>query len=169
MERLMQKQSGFTLIELLLVLAIIGIISAIAVPALLGQRERAKMQATKDNTANVVADLQATLDGLSDAPSERRTDLPQTNYAGDLKAMADEAITFVTTRPNYSGAKNPYQNGAPVYVISAAVASATGTAGNVYVDSTGVTAAAGGYIHVVGNYRDAKGAYTTMAKDVSVN
>ena len=38
----MKKQSGFTLIELLLVLAIIGIISAIAIPALLGQRERAK-------------------------------------------------------------------------------------------------------------------------------
>ena len=38
----MKKQSGFTLIELLLVLAIIGIISAIAIPALLGQRARAR-------------------------------------------------------------------------------------------------------------------------------
>ena len=169
MERLMQKQSGFTLIELLLVLAIIGIISAIAVPALLGQRERAKMQATKDNTANIIADLQATLDGLSDAPSERRTDLPQTNYNGDLKAMAVEAIDFVVTRPNYSGAKNPYQNGLPVYLKLPAAASSTATAGNVYVDSADVTAAAGGYIHVTGNYRDAKGAYTFMAKDVSVN
>lgn len=34
---------GFTLVELLLVLAIIGIISTIAIPALLGQRRRARV------------------------------------------------------------------------------------------------------------------------------
>ena len=38
----MRKQSGVTLIELLLVLAIIGIISAIAIPSFLGQRHRAR-------------------------------------------------------------------------------------------------------------------------------
>ena len=43
----MKRQSGFTLIELLLVLAIIGIISAIAIPALLGQREKAKVKAVQ--------------------------------------------------------------------------------------------------------------------------
>ncbi len=37
------RQSGFTLIELLLVLAIIAIISGIAIPAFLGQRRRARV------------------------------------------------------------------------------------------------------------------------------
>lgn len=53
----MKKQSGFTLIELLLVLAIIGIISAIAIPALLSQRARARDKAATDNMVGRVSDL----------------------------------------------------------------------------------------------------------------
>jgi len=53
----MKKQSGFTLIELLLVLAIIGIISAIAIPALLSQRARARDKAAIDNMVGRVGDL----------------------------------------------------------------------------------------------------------------
>ncbi|MBS1767680.1 MAG: prepilin-type N-terminal cleavage/methylation domain-containing protein [Acidobacteria bacterium] len=53
----MHRQSGFTLIELLLVLAIIGIISAIAIPALLSQRARARDKAAQENAAGRVGDL----------------------------------------------------------------------------------------------------------------
>lgn len=166
----MKSQTGFTLIELLLVLAIIGIISAIAVPALLGQRERAKMQSTKENVASILTDLQGTLDMLSDAPSERRADLPQVDFGGDLHAMADRAVTYILAQTNYAQAKNPYQNGQKVYVVQdGAPTPGVDTAGFVYISTGDVGASIGGYLHVVGVYRDAKGAYTALQKDISVN
>ena len=63
----MKKQSGFTLIELLLVLAIIGIISAIAIPALLGQRARARDKATISNMDGRVGDLVGQYDRLKES------------------------------------------------------------------------------------------------------
>lgn len=62
----MKKQSGFTLIELLLVLAIIGIISAIAIPALLSQRARARDKAATDNMVGRMGDLVGQYDKLKE-------------------------------------------------------------------------------------------------------
>ena len=63
----MKNQKGFTLIELLLVLAIIGIISAIAIPALLGQRARARDKSARANAENIIADIIGTYDKLKDS------------------------------------------------------------------------------------------------------
>ena len=63
----MKQSPGFTLIELLLVLAIIGIISAVAVPVLLGQRENSRQKATMATAATVVAETTATLQSQTNA------------------------------------------------------------------------------------------------------
>ena len=50
-----RRQEGFTLVELLLVLAIIGIISGIAIPAFMGQRKRARVIGDAKANASALA------------------------------------------------------------------------------------------------------------------
>jgi prepilin-type N-terminal cleavage/methylation domain-containing protein len=141
----MKKQSGFTLIELLLVLAIIGIISAIAIPALLSQRSRARDKASIDNMMGTLADIVGQYDKFHEAgytDASIKTSLGNylnNNHKKDLnpwknsQAAFDTSIASITNKSTQStflaSLKTATSNGQVKYTIQYPVGATQGWLG----------------------------------------
>jgi type IV pilus assembly protein PilA len=101
-KRLGRKEEGFTLIELMVVVLIIAILIAIAVPTFLGARERAQDRAAQSNLRNaLVAAKTFYTDGETYAAAAADLEAIEPNLDFDAMANAStDVIGFTGTSSN---------------------------------------------------------------------